>query len=167
MISSCLYTYDSVALSCTRNSTQNSTTFCVTEDYPGYCSVCQTGYYNSSYTYQSVYFQECLACMQNCLACADNLTCLTCKSGFTLSSNQTCYVQALKYSLQIQAVIDAFTSLISGSTAALTNNVPSARSILRPFLFVLVSFDDLFPYMYHERDYGSSFKSLFASIHSA
>jgi len=60
-----------------------------------------------------------------------------------------------------------FDTFISNSTSIITNTVPSARSIFKPILFVLISFDDLFPYMYHERDYGNAFDKLFASIHTA
>ena len=49
----------------------------------------------------------------------------------------------------------------------MTNTIPSARSVLRPILFVLISFDDFFPYMFHERDYGDSFNGFFNSIHEA
>ena len=54
---------------------------------------------------------------------------------------------------------------IGNATALVTNTVPSARGILKPILTLVMSFDDLFPYMFHERNYGSKFESLFTTIH--
>lgn len=45
--------------------------------------------------------------------------------------------------------------------------VPSARSLLKPVLYVLISFDDLFPYMFHDRNYGQTLESLFTSIYQS
>jgi len=88
MIKTCSYTYDHLTLSCNHNTSTaaNSTNLCVTEDYPGYCSVCISGYYTNLYTYETMQFQECFPCPQNCLLCSNNVTCLTCVSGYSFSN---------------------------------------------------------------------------------
>ena len=64
MIKTCSFTYDHLTLSCNHNTltTSNSTSLCVTEDYPDYCSVCINGYYTNLYAYETMPFQECLPC---------------------------------------------------------------------------------------------------------
>lgn len=66
-----------------------------------------------------------------------------------------------------EATVKALGEILANISSLITNAVPSARSILKPVLFVFITFDDFFPYMFHERDYGRSFESLFQSIHNS
>lgn len=56
-------------------------------------------------------------------------------------------------------------SFLEDFTVPILNTVPSVRSILKSILFVFISLDDFFPYMFHERNYGRNFNLLFNAIH--
>lgn len=44
------------------------------------------------------------------------------------------------------------------------NSIPSARTILKPIIACFSSFDDLYLFQYHERNYGNSLNTFFQSI---
>lgn len=135
------------------------------------CAVCNASYYchscatsNAVINYGSTYaqiYQSCGACSPNCYICSKTTRCKTCMPGYELNKYFTCSLIKKSSSLSSLAVIvNALTNI-----TALTNFIPSARTILKPLLYVLISLDDFFPYMYHERFYGQTMESLFDSIH--
>ena len=58
-------------------------------------------------------------------------------------------------------------NILNNITSVFTNTIPSARSVFKPLLSILITFDDFFPYMFHERNYGTNIEGLFNVIYEA
>jgi len=54
-------------------------------------------------------------------------------------------------------------ALINNKGLSMMNKIPASRKLL-PFLCYLVNIDELWLYMYHENDYGSTMNIFFAAM---
>ena len=120
------------------------------------CNTCEPQLNLTIRNYFYGLFQNtCNLCTINCYWCLNSTFCSTCSTGYTVGIDGKCYPynQSLTKNYTFKSII-ILEKIVNSTTFKSVNTFPSVRAIVRPLLCFMISFDDLFPYMYHERNYG-------------